>query len=393
MVLKYPKKTNSKLQNLLHRVNIICLKCNESSDINDLFNNSLEIILELLSAKSGYISILDRQTERLTLKISVNPKPQEQENILEFLNKKLTKSAEDLKNPLLIENIQNYPIICLPLTIKNQLLGIISISEKSSSKPFSQREILLLEFLASQIAFNYQRILMSQQTVDLKRQIESQERLVSLGKLAGGIAHEFNNPLDGVMRYTNLCLPHAQDNDVLREYLMEIQQGLKRMANIVRNLLACARNSPGTAQKENVHKIIEQALKEVYPYLATKNITLVKNFNDTIPEITDWGLERIISNLVKNGIDAIERNGTIEITTGMDKDFIEIQVSDTGKGISAKDIDKIFEPFYTTKDIDKGCGLGLTIVSELVKYYNGKIKVKSRQNHGTTFTIKIPINS
>ena len=231
------------------------------------------------------------------------------------------------------------------------------------------------------------------EAVSLKKQIESQERLASLGKLAGGIAHEFNNPLDGVMRYTNLCLNHAQDNEVLHEYLTEIQQGLKRMANIVKNLLACARNSPGSVHKIDLHRTIDQALKEIYPYLASKNITLTKNFSKEIPEITDLGVERIISNLVKNAIDAIDKNGTIKIETLLEEGFVKIQVADTGKGISSKNIDKIFDPFFTTKDIDQGCGLGLTVVHEIVKYYNGKIKVKSHPNKGTTFTVTLPLNT
>ncbi len=127
------------------------------------------------------------------------------------------------------------------------------------------------------------------------------------------------------MRYNNLCLSHAQNDEVLREYLMEVQMGLKRMANIVKNLLACARQSPGSIHKVDIHKAIEQALKELYPYLASKNIHLVKNFAQNLPEITDWGIERIISNLVKNAIDAIEKNGTIEISTIIRRWFIKLR--------------------------------------------------------------------
>ena len=107
--------------------------------------------------------------------------------------------------------------------------------------------------------------------------------------------------------------------------------------------------------------------------------------------MTDLGIERIATNLLKNAVDAIDQEGTIEIATSIDKHTLTIQVRDSGKGIPDEDLDKIFEPFFTTKDIDKGCGLGLTIVNEIVAYYNGKVIVESAVNHGTSFTITLPV--
>jgi signal transduction histidine kinase len=405
----------SPLSNLLQKINTICVLCNESTESQSLLKNALEMTLDILQARRGSVFVLDNQTKELTLKTSVGMKLDEKKDLIKYLGKGIIGQVAELKEPLLVENIstekkfKNYKarnsytsesFICSPLLIKDQLIGVINISDKIHPKPFTQREFQLLNFLSNQIALNYQRISITHQlgkasaeTSDLKKQIEAQERLVSLGKLAGGIAHEFNNPLDGVMRYNNLCLSHAENNEVLREYLLEVQMGLKRMANIVKNLLACARQSPGTSYKVDIHKTIEQALKELYPYLASKNIELVKNFAPNLPEISDWGVERVISNLVKNGIDAIDKNGTIEITTELEANFIKIRVTDSGRGISGIDLERIFEPFFTTKNIDQGCGLGLTVVNEIVKYYNGTIKVKSRLNQGTTFTVKLPVTS
>lgn len=362
----------SPLLNLLQKIDAICVLCSESSDTQTLLSSSLQKTLDLLRAQHGSIFVLDQQTKELTLKASVGMKADEGRSSGSFISS--------------------------PLMSKGENIGVINIFDKIPSGPFTQRESQLLNFLSNQIALNYQRISMTDQlglasaeTMDLKKKIESQERLVSLGKLAGGIAHDFNNPLDGVMRYTNLCLNQVQDNEVLREYLMEIQLGLKRMANIVRNLLACARQSPGSIYKVDIHKPIEQALKEVAPYLASKNINLVRNFSKNIPEVTDWGIERIISNLLKNAIDAIDKNGTIEISTVLDDGFIDLIIFDTGRGIADDDLGRIFEPFFTTKDIDQGCGLGLTVVNEIVKCYDGKIKVKSDPGHGTTFTVQLPV--
>jgi two-component system, NtrC family, sensor kinase len=414
-IVSMPQKQaiKSPFSNLLQKINSICVFCSESTEEQNLLKNSLQKTLDLLKARRGSVFLLDHQTDELTLKASVGMKVVDKKDMVKFLGHGIVGKVALLKEPLLVENIsteerfKDYKprssylsgsFICSPLLIKDHLIGVVNISDKASGKPFTQREFQLLNFLCNQVALNYQRISMlnqlgkaSAETVDLKKKIESQERLVSLGKLAGGIAHEFNNPLDGVMRYNNLCMGHAQNDEVLLEYLTEVQIGLKRMANIVKNLLACARHSPGSIYKVDIHKSIEGALKEVYPYLAAKNINLVKNFAKEVPEITDWGVERIISNLVKNAIDSIDKNGTIEITTLLDENYIQILVSDDGRGITDADLGKIFEPFFTTKEIDQGCGLGLTVVNEIVKIYNGKIKVKSRPGKGTTFTVKLPV--
>ena len=344
------------------------MQCSESTDTQSLLADSLHTILEILKVKRGAVFVRDQQTNKLVLKAAIG------------------MTAE--------EHLLPGSFISSPLMIKGEKIGNVNISDKISQKPFTKRETQLLNFLSNQIAVNYQRISISEESIDLKRQMVAQERLVSLGKLAGGIAHDFNNPLDGVMRYTKLCLTHAQNDEVLREYLLEIQTGLKRMANIVKNLLACARQSPDSVYTVDIQKPIERALKELYPYLVSKNINLVKNYADNVPEITDWGIERIISNLLKNAIDAIdatEKNGTIEIETQVEDGFIKIKVADTGRGIQPEHVDKIFEPFFTTKEIDQGCGLGLTVVDEVIKCYNGQIKVKSKLGAGTTFTVKIPL--
>ncbi len=373
----------SPLSNLLQKINTICVLCSESMHIQSLLKNALQETLDLLMSRRGSVFMLDDQTKGLVLRAGVGMEVGEEEEMIRYLEQGIVDQAAQLKEPFLVE-YKSGSFICCPLMIKSRLIGVINIFDKLSRKPFTQRELQLLNFLSNQIALNYQRISMADQ-------LEFQERLVSLGKLAGGIAHDFNNPLDGVMRYTNLCLSHAQSDEVLQEYLMEIQTGLKRMANIVKNLLACARQLPASPYKVNVCKIIEQALKELSPYLASKNIDLVKNFSENLPEIIDLGVERIISSLVKNAIDAIDKNGTIEITASANDGYFKLQVADTGAGISEENLEKIFEPFFTTKNIDQGSGLGLTIVNEIIRCYNGKINVKSHLDQGTTFTVELPV--
>jgi len=296
--------------------------------------------------------------------------------------------------------------------IKDKLIGVINITDKQTGHRFTKDDMRLLDFLSSQIALNYRRIQLyerfkrvvketqtlkdrlgqsDKEAEHLKKQIHIQEKLATIGKLAGGIAHEFNNPLDGVIRYTNLSIEHVRDDEVVRGYLMEIKKGLKRMANIVKNLLDCSRNELLTHSKVNFKDALDHSISSVQTDLDYKNINVEINMNQEIPPIRDLGLERVLSNLIRNAVDAIDRDGRITIGARCDQDHLTVSVSDTGHGIQASNMEQVFEPFYTTKDIDKGCGLGLTIVGEIIKIYDGKIAIESALNKGTTFTIKVPV--
>ena len=105
----------------------------------------------------------------------------------------------------------------------------------------------------------------------------------------------------------------------------------------------------------------------------------------------DMGVERILSNIIRNSIDAISSRGNILVQTSKENGFVCIMIKDSGKGIPPKDLERIFDPFFSTKNIEQGCGLGLTIVSEIVKHYNGKIEVESTPYKGTAFNIFLPI--
>ena len=126
--------------------------------------------------------------------------------------------------------------------------------------------------------------------------------------------------------------------------------------------------------------------------IVRKNIIVERRVASNIPPIQDMGIERIFANLITNAVDAIDQDGKICLTAEMFAEVVVITFSDTGRGIEADNLEKIFEPFYTTKDIDKGCGLGLTIVGEIVKSYEGTINIESEIGKGTSFTIKIPVS-
>src|SRR3989338_8390110 len=254
---------------LFQNIGDICTVVTSAVDTKELLEVSLKKTMDLFGANRGSIFLLNEDGKELVLKIAQGMEMVEQEKMVKRMGEGVVGIVAQIKQPLFVEDISKDSrfhghkpqgcyhtpsFICAPLMVKDKLIGVINIADKESKKRFSKHELQLLDFLSTQIALNYKRIQLyqkfksivkesrtlkdelgktSQETSYLKKQIVLQEKLASLGKLAGGIAHEFNNPLDGVKRYTNLSLEHLKDNDVVYGYLLEIKNGLNRMANIV----------------------------------------------------------------------------------------------------------------------------------------------------------------
>ncbi|MFA5087611.1 MAG: ATP-binding protein [Candidatus Omnitrophota bacterium] len=414
---------------LFQKISEICSAATYVVSVKELLEVSLKRIIDLFGAKRGSIFILNANGKNLTLKIAQGMEVSEQRQIIKQLGEGIVGQVAAIKKPVVVGDISQdsrfrdfksgkgaystLSFICAPLMIKDKLIGVINIADKKSGDRFYDDELQLLDFLSSQIALNYRRVQLyqkfknvvresktlrsklgktSQETSELKNQITLQEKLATIGKLAGGIAHEFNNPLDGVLRYTNLCLEHVKDDEVVRGYLLEIKHGLNRMVNIVRSLLACARNTKPSLKKVDPNQIVEQSLVGVQSDIFHKNIVIEKSLGEGLPPIIDFGLERVSSNLLRNAVDAVSTGGCIKVETALRDNSFIFTVLDNGCGMPKKIVEKIFEPFFTTKDIEKGCGLGLTIVGEIIKNYNGSIKVDSAPGQGTTFIVSIPMD-
>lgn len=409
------------------KVGNICNIANSATSTTDLLEDSLKQTVGLFGASRGSIFILNESGQELILESAQGMAKDEQATMVKKMGEGIIGHVAEIKKPIFVEDIdkdsrfskyksnKNYltpSFICAPLMIKDTLVGVINIADKHSGSHFKENDLQLLDFLSSQIALNYRRIELYnkfksilKETKDLKdklgqtdeekkileHKIEIQERLATIGKLAGGIAHEFNNPLDGVIRYTNLSLDHAGDDEILRNYLLEIKNGLNRMAKIVKNLLACSRSEKTSNQKVSITQAIENTLTGKIVDIQGKKIKIRKQVQNDIPLLQDFGIERVVSNIITNAIDAVEEKGEIHINAALTQNAVTVEITDNGNGIPEENIAKIFEPFFTTKDIEKGCGLGLTIASEIIKIYRGKIDINSKPGQGTTFTITIPV--
>lgn len=229
--------------------------------------------------------------------------------------------------------------------------------------------------------------------VMMEKDLAFAERLAAVGKLAARVAHELNNPLDGIMRYINLAMRVAEKNndENSTRYLNESRKGLQRMVQIVSELLEFSRSTYSAFEEANVAKILDEALKAMDSHIQQENITIVRDYAPDMPNIRSGNLFQVFCNLIKNSVDAMGDGGTLTVRTCSDDHYMLIEFQDTGCGLSEEAMQKLFEPFYTTKAPGKGTGLGLAICRDIIERYDGQIGADNHAEGGAVFTIKIPL--
>jgi signal transduction histidine kinase len=231
----------------------------------------------------------------------------------------------------------------------------------------------------------------------LQQEVIQQEKMAAIGILAGGVAHEINNPLGGILAFTQLLLRDAKDqaNDDLAADLREIENAAVRCKKIVSDLLDFSRFSK---DKEVVDVEVNQLLQNVLPFIRSEikslNVDLDVKVGKDLPIIRGIPdrLQQVFLNLMTNACHAMPKGGTLSIETrpSRDRSRVMVVVRDTGEGMPSSVRDKIFDPFFTTKQPGKGTGLGLSISYRIVKEHEGSIEVESRMGKGTTFTVTLP---
>ncbi len=239
----------------------------------------------------------------------------------------------------------------------------------------------------------------------LERRLAVSERLAAVGKLAARVAHELNNPLDGVMRYINLAIRRLEqmapargeplDASLLR-YLENAQTGATRMSEIIVGLLEFYRSSPPAFEQATVNKIVEDAVTAMEARAHDCKVTVVCHFHQTdTPVVRGSSIFQVFCNLIKNAIDAMPDGGTLTITTRIDgrEDAARCIVTfcDTGTGLP-DDVQRIFEPFFTTKAPGKGTGLGLAVCRELIEKIGGSIEARRGNPRGTEMVVSLPVH-
>jgi C4-dicarboxylate-specific signal transduction histidine kinase len=230
--------------------------------------------------------------------------------------------------------------------------------------------------------------------INIERNLANTERLAAVGKHASKVAHELNNPLDGILRYINLAIRIVEQENLQKpkEYLTQCRQGLMRMVQIVSELLEFSRSTYTPKEYVKIEQIIEDALKTMESRAEAADISIIRNYTLDLPQVRSGNLFQVFCNLAKNALDAMPNGGELRISTNLASDnTVVAELRDTGTGFPPESTESIFEPFFTMKEGGKGTGLGLAICRDIVESYHGRITAQNAPEGGSIFTVYLPV--
>ncbi|MBK5256697.1 MAG: GAF domain-containing protein [Vicinamibacteria bacterium] len=252
-------------------------------------------------------------------------------------------------------------------------------SSLSDSAAASERVVLIFHDVTDRVA--------------LERQVQQTEKMVAVGLLAAGVAHEVNTPLTGISSYTQLLRQQMDPKDARVEWLDKIEKQTSRGAKIVNNLLNFARAGGSEDASLDVSKIVVDVLSLVEHQLDKSKVRVVKELAASLPTVlgSENKIQQVLFNLILNARDAMSSGGWLTLRTSVDGREVVVEVSDTGDGIPEADLPRIFDPFFTTKEVGQGTGLGLAVSYGIVQEHGGSIRASSAKGQGSRFEVRLPI--
>lgn len=314
--------------------------------------------------------------------------------------------------------------LIVPVCSHGELLAFFALQEKKSGEVFLKEEIRFLMTIANQTAIALENARafteiktwnerlekkVEERTKELldalrekemaQKQMIRSESLAAIGELVAGTAHELNNPLTSAMSLLQSSMEEIRNiSDKNHEELIDdlefARKELKKAADIVRSLLDVSRQTPHYTEEVNLNHVIEDALKVLRNTIKKMDTRIVKDLDPDLPMITGnfAQLGQVFINIIKNALQALpDGKGEIFISTGASGKFVIATCADTGCGIPDELKERVFQPFFTTKEVGAGTGLGLYICHELIRRHNGTIDILDRPGGGTIIEIKIPV--
>ena len=261
--------------------------------------------------------------------------------------------------------------------------------------PFLAEERSLISAVARQVSQTVSRWEAADERARLQEQLRHADRLATIGQLAAGVAHELNEPLSSILGFAQLASRAEGLPERARIDLQKTISGVLYAREIVKKLMLFARQTPPSKRPVSLNAVIEEGLDFLASRCAKQGVEVVRHLDSRLPMVTvDPGqMQQVLVNLIVNAVQAMPEGGTLTIRTSLLGGVVRLVVEDTGFGMSRDVVSKIFLPFFTTKDVDQGTGLGLSVVHGIVTAHGGTVTVSSALGQGSRLEVRLPFEA
>ena len=400
-------------------------KITSTLSLSEILDSVLDLLMERFKAYAWSIRILD-DDGYLRIKSQRRLSPE----FVRFAERKPTMDSYSgecfLKNKIIIvndaervnkpistnlgvnEGIKSFALV--PIATEEEVLGVLAGACKKEKGHFSEGYSEFMEILCRQLALAVRNAKLYEKVKNFNKELEEElekrthelqeksrllaqsEKLAALGEMADRVAHETRNPIVTIGGFARRIQRELPAHDSLKQYIDMVIKGVERLELMIYWITEYKKYISVDFEISPVTTVIEGALDQVKNKLRATHITLNKNlFSDPLPVRVDRkNMEFAFFNLFENAIEAMGNQGMLSITTRMkNEDYLEVIITDTGKGISKEDLESIYNPFFTTKL--SRAGMGLTIAHKIVKDHNGAIKLKSEAGKGAVLSVELPL--
>jgi len=372
----------------------------------------IDSVTRILKADESLLALADKEG-RLRTAVSAGLEDEAARNSrLEFCSRLLAlPEGQALKSVLPVENPGGDPrfaavagiekvkfSLFLPLMEDDRLAGLININRDEDEAYFTEDDLQRARIFGSLVSLALRNSNLYRQLQETQGQLIQAEKMSALGQLAGGLAHEINNPLSGILGLTQLVLENTPKDSQNYTDLKDIEKAVFRCKKIIVSLLSFSRQEKTRVEQVSVNEAIEETLTLCARQMELQRIKINRHLAPGLPPVSaDFQqLMQVFLNIFTNARDSMPGGGELTVATSLLKDpagreLIAAAVTDTGYGIKPEILDRVFDPFFTTKEVGKGTGLGLSVCLGIINLHKGSIKAHSSPGGGSTFTITLPV--
>lgn len=290
--------------------------------------------------------------------------------------------------------------ICVPLVVEGDAIGVICADNAYNRKPITEEQVELLSIFASRVALafanaeTYRKLWeKNQQLKETRERLVRSERLAVIGNMAAYIAHEIRNPLVTIGGFARILMREYADHKKVKQHTEIITEEVNRLEKILANIMDFSKPIETVKTLIQINELLENTCYLMGPYLKSAHIQVSKKFDPSIPKIIvdQTQMKQVFLNLIKNAAESMTQGGKLTVESMTEDEYIKIDFTDTGEGMTPEILQNLFTPFFTTK-VD-GTGVGLAVSQKIIDDHNGFIKIKSVPKEGTTFSISLPIKN